>query len=56
MIAILLTDVLMWIFLICVACMLTIMAGEIYVAKHPNSKFKKWWRKHIVEDTPYDSY
>jgi hypothetical protein len=25
-----------------------LMIGEYYVKKYPNSKFKKWWNRHII--------
>ena len=29
---------------------LTVLLGEVYCKKNPNSKFKVWWRNNVVGD------
>ena len=31
------------------------MLGESYSSYNENSKFSKWWRKHICDKDPYDN-
>ena len=30
--------------------LLVYVAGESYTVRKPNSRFGKWWRKHIIND------
>lgn len=52
-----LIDVIMWMFLVCFGFIIFTIIGEAIAKKLPDTnKFKKWWRKHMVSDYPYDSY
>jgi len=52
-----LIDVLMWMFLSSLAIIIPLAITEEIVQKLPASnKFKKWWRKNVISEFPYDSY
>lgn len=52
-----LIDVIMWMFLSSLAILVPLALTEEIVQKLPASnKFKKWWRKNMVSEFPYDSY
>lgn len=54
--ALFIIDILMWMFLTGMVLITILAIGEEIANKLPDSKFKRWWRKHIIGDFPYDSY
>ena len=44
---------------ILITCFITLVGisiGERYAVAHPESKFTKWWRKHLIGDGNEDDF
>jgi hypothetical protein len=48
-------DILMWLFFSATVIVVFLIIGDGIATKFPKSRFKKWWRSHIVSENPYDS-
>lgn len=47
-------DFLFYAFLSSAIFLLLLIGGEYIAMFYPNSGFTKWWRKHIVDQYPYN--
>ena len=41
-----------WVFLISIGALLVVILGTYLADKFKDSKFDKWWRRHIIDDIP----